>query len=359
MIQLNTYCFTGTPEQIGHAHGEELRGSIQGFMQVRLDAAVKYFQDQGIQNKSVIDGLRTVGRNCYHIFSGWDPEGCIEHDAIAAAAGVDPVDLYTITNYTDVRDAYMLTGTSPDAEGCTALMIPAAHTVGAGILAGQTWDLNPEDLEYVIAVQIKPNKGPARWSIQLSGCLSLMGMNSAGVVVGTTNLKTWGSKPGVGYLNLIHRALRCNTLDEAAAIIEQAPTSGAHSYLLACADKAMRFEVTGFGQNSLPLSNKPMGWTNHCLTPDHKVQEYEAPSPSSLARLQRLDTLFRSAPFTIEGVKAIFANHDDAENSINRYPEDKSYAATNACMIADSENLKLHACRGPADRGEWLTLTFD
>ena len=360
MIQLNTYRFSGTPEQIGHAHGEELRDSIQHFVQIRLDAALNYFQGEGLKANSVLDGLRSTGQACYQIFADWDPEGLLEHNAIAAAAGVDPVDLYTATNYTDVRDAYMLTGSTPDAEGCSALMIPANHTKSNSILAGQTWDLNPEDIDYVVAIQAKPDNGPTRWSVQLAGCLSLMGMNSSGLTVGTTNLKTWDSKPGIGYLNLIHRALRCQTLDEAAQRISEAPKSGAHSYFLADQHQAVRFEVTGFNHDHQSLAQSPMGWTNHCLTPAHQAKEYEPATPSSLARIQRLNALFESSKgFDIATIKSIFANREDGINSINRYPEDKSYATTNACMIADPENRILHACRGPSDKGEWLELTFN
>ena len=205
-----------------------------------MDAAVKYFQEQGVKDDSLIDGLRDTGRACWEIFESWDPEGFIEHNAIAEAAHVDAAELYTITNYTDVRDAYMLTGSKPDAEGCSALMVPAEYSESGNVLAGQTWDLNPEDLDYVIAAHCIPDKGPSRWSVKLAGCLSLMGMNSAGLAVGTTNLKTWGSKPGIGYLNLIQRSLRCDTLDEAATLLAEAPKSGAHTFWLADPQQGQR-----------------------------------------------------------------------------------------------------------------------
>ncbi|WP_263078591.1 C45 family peptidase [Endozoicomonas sp. Mp262] len=358
MIKLKTYQFQGTPEQIGHGHGEELRSTIQGFVQVRMDAAVRYFREQGIKDDSLIDGLRNTGKACWKIFETWDPEGFEEHNAIARAAHVDAADLYTITNYTDVRDAYMLAGSKPDAEGCSALMIPPEHSQSGSVLAGQTWDLNPEDIDYVIAAHCVPNKGPARWSVKLAGCLSLMGMNSQGLAVGTTNLKTWGSKPGIGYLNLIHRSLRCNTLEEASRILAEAPKSGAHTYWLADPHQGVRFEVTGFSHDQQSLEKAPIGWTNHCLNPRHQAEEYEQPSASSLTRLERLQELINTRSITIETIKTILANRDDGANSINRYPEDKSYAATNACMIADMAKGELHACRGPADQGEWQTLTF-
>ena len=359
MIKLTTYRFSGTPEQIGFAHGEELRNSIQSFVEVRLDAAAKYFQEQNIKTHSIINDLRETGKKCYTLFANWDPEGFIEHNAIASAAGVDPADLYTITNYTDVRDAYMLTGSSPDAEGCSALMIPANRTSNNNILAGQTWDLNPEDIDYVVAVLAQPNQGPSRWSIQLSGCLSLMGMNNNGLALGTTNLKTWDSKPGIGYLNLIHKALRCNTMEEASKVFTETQRAAAHSYFLASKDKAIRFETTGSDHDIQLLKDTPMGWTNHCLNPIHQAKEYQAPSSSSLHRLQRLDKLLASDNFDIETIKTIFSNREDNSNSINRYPDDKDYAATNACMIADPANMQIHACRGPANKGEWKVLDFE
>lgn len=357
MIELKTYQFKGTPEQIGHGHGEALRETIQRFVQVRLEAAARYFQQQGIKEEGLIDGLRHTGKRCWQMLGQWDPQGFAEHNAIARAARVDAADLYTITNYTDVRDAYRLTGNRPDAEGCTALMAPPSCTRENRLLAGQTWDLNPEDIDYVIASLCIPNKGPARWNIALAGCLSLMGMNSLGLAVGTTNLKTWGSRPGIGYINLIHRSLRCQSLTEAASLLAGAPKSGAHSYWLADAHQGIRFEVTGFSQDQEHLGDNPWGWTNHCLNPVHQAQEYEPPSASSLARLERLQKL-TGTPLSVEGIKTLFANREDGANSINRYWEDRSYAATNACLIADPGQGEIHACRGPADRGRWLRLDF-
>ena len=44
--------------------------------------------------------------------------------------------------------------------------------------------------------------------------------------------------------------------------------------------------------------------------------------------------------------------------AINRYPEDGESTATNACMIGVPASLRFEACRGPADRGEWVHLRF-
>ena len=50
-----------------------------------------------------------------------------------------------------------------------------------------------------------------------------MGINEHGLSVGTTNIKTDDSRIGVGYLSILHRAIRCHNLAEATSVVEQAP----------------------------------------------------------------------------------------------------------------------------------------
>ena len=125
---------------------------------------------------------------------------------------------------TDMRDALLLkSGDQPpsiDAEGCSSLLVPGNLTANGQAIAGQTWDLNPEDIEYVVAIRRQPIDGLETWSVTCAGCLTLMGINSCGVVVGTTNVKTWGSRPGIGYLATLHRMVRCHTASQASKILE-------------------------------------------------------------------------------------------------------------------------------------------
>ena len=57
-------------------------------------------------------------------------------------------------------------------------------------------------------------------------------------------------------------------------------------------------------------------------------------------------------------VQALFSDRSDGINSINRYAEDLQATATNAVFIAVPARREAHACRGPADRGEWARLSF-
>ena len=51
-------------------------------------------------------------------------------------------------------------------------------------------------------------------------------------------------------------------------------------------------------------------------------------------------------------------DRSDGVDSINRFAEDEQGTTTNACVIAVPARRELWACRGSADRGEWVRLRF-
>ena len=48
-----------------------------------------------------------------------------------------------------------------DAEGCTTVLVGQHRSADGALLASQTWDLNPQDVDDVIAVYRRPETGPA------------------------------------------------------------------------------------------------------------------------------------------------------------------------------------------------------
>ena len=55
----------------------------------------------------------------------------------------------------------------------------------------------------------------------------------------------------------------------------------------------------------------------------------------------------------------VFSDRSDGVHSINRYPEDKQGTTTNSVVITSPQRGELYACRGSADRGQWVTFKFD
>lgn len=354
---------SGTAREMGRQHGETLREKIVAFIAQRYEAASGYFAERSGPDLSE---LTAAGKACMAAAERWDPEGTEEHFGTAEGAGVDPIELYAASNMTDVRDVVLLgrageTDAPPDAEGCSSLLLPRELTKDRLVMGAQTWDLNPPDLEFVVAVNRRPKLGPETWSVTCTGCLTLMGMNEHGLAVGTTNIKVRGAAPGVGYLSLLHRAIRCGSYETAAELIETAPRAAAHTYWLADETGAVELEVSSDTTVRRELDSKAIVRTNHCVDRAFRSREGEAPNDSSRARYAYLGQRLSheaSEKFGVKAIRELFADRSQGLLSVSRFPEDDQGTATNACLIAVPETRELWACRGPSQRGDWVQLGF-
>ena len=364
MLAYDLPCFSvaGDPVHMGESLGKQLAEPVKRFVAQRLRAAKVYLWEHGTRD---LDGFLRLGAESYDIFCEWDAEGALEHDALAMAAGVSPQELYTTTNMTDIRDILLVqlreAGLTPpvaDAEGCTTVLVGPQRSADAALLASQTWDLNPQDVDDVIAVHRRPTSGPATWSVTCNGCPTLMGINEHGLSVGTTNIKTDDSRIGVGYLSILHRAIRCQLVDEASDVVQTAPRAAAHTYWLADENEAKIITTSATAHHDEHLAaDGIIGQTNHVCHQLGAVSSLEDPSSSSTTRLATVDHWGGFVKgVDVATIKRLFAERGSGSDSINRYPEDDTGSATDACLITKPEAKKAWACRGPADRGIWYEL---
>ena len=344
----------GDARTLGNQQGEQLRERIAAFIEQRLSAFAEYSRERAGPS---VEQFLAAGAACLRAFEAWDPEGAAESAGIAEAAGVSAEALYGSTNMTDVRDVLLLPASKTD-EGCTSLLVPPALSRSGQVLVGQTWDLNPTDLDFVVAVHRRPTQGPETWSVTCAGALSLTGMSALGVAVGTTNIKTKRSRVGVGYLSLLHRALRADSAGQARGLVRTAPRAAAHTYWLADGLGATELECDPDNVIERRAEPQPLARTNHCLSDVMRGAEGEAATASSQKRLSRAEHQLRTGTQDVASLQALMSDRSDGADSINRYTEDEQGTTTNACVIAVPARLELWACRGPADRGEWVQLKF-
>ncbi|MEM9375658.1 MAG: C45 family peptidase [Pseudomonadota bacterium] len=357
-MTLPTFTVSGTPESMGRAYGTFCGEMIHAFVGERVAAVELYLSEAGHAGTAK---LFDAGAACLEQVRRFDPSGHAEHLAIAAGAEIDPVQLFTTANMTDVRDIIVLPGDPIvlEDEGCTAALLPPSATAKDESLQGQTWDLNEPDVKYVIALHQIPDEGPETWTVTCAGCQTLMGMNEHGVTVGTTNLKTKGAEVGIPYLSVLHLALKQTTRAAASAVIEKAPVAGSHSYWVGDRTGAIEWERSPGAAFARTTQDGPLARTNHCLFENHIALETDL-SESTHARFDRMGTLLRSSrTHTIETLKNAFSNRSDGRLSINRFSEDQTGATTNAVVAMDPAKLDFQACRGPADQGVWTTLAFE
>src|SRR5258705_11629313 len=173
----------GAARALGNQQGEQLRERIVAFIDQRLTAFAQYSAERGGPS---VEQFLAAGASCLRVFEKWDADGAAESAGIAEAAGVSAEALYGATNMTDVRDVLLLPGGRAD-EGCTSLLVPPALSRSGQVIVGQTWDLNPTDLDFVVAVHRRPTTGAETWSVTCAGALSLSGMSAAGGAGGAPN----------------------------------------------------------------------------------------------------------------------------------------------------------------------------
>ncbi len=147
----------GTPRELGRGQGEAERQRITAFVEQRLTAFAAYASERG--HPGLLERFLETGQRCLEVQARWDSAGFEELSGIAEAARIEPHVLYAVTNMTDVRDVLLLPAPAAD-EGCTAVLLPGELTRSGSPLVGQTWDLNPTDLDFVIAVHRRPSKVP-------------------------------------------------------------------------------------------------------------------------------------------------------------------------------------------------------
>ena len=370
--RLESIHLAGSPRAMGQAFGEACRDDTQQLYHTRLDAAIEFARRHGrrLEPEPILD----LAQQCLNITQAYDPVGYEEFLGIARGAELSPQQLFITQGLTDLRDILAFSdptpataaaninananGDDPGREGCSAIILPPHRAENQHTILAQTWDLATSNMPFVRLVHRKPLDAPATVSLTLTGCLTLIGLNSEGLAVGNTNLHTRDSRVGLQYLTVLHRAIRCRTVADAEPTIANAPRSAAHYYYIADATgHAVALECSATRCHRFTIGAEPFVHCNHCLAPP--IAELEAPGnhDSTRFRQQRLtDQLHaRRDALTIDDARALLCDREGGDLAICRYCTGPYDVSTNAAVIMRPQTGELHACRAQPDRGLWQT----
>lgn len=349
----------GTPQQMGEQLGEATRIETRELYALRLESALLFARENGERELTQEQVLDTA-RRCLPFTRDYDPAGYEEFLGIARGAGVLPEQLFVTQGLTDLRDLLAFSD-EIEGEGCSAFIVEGSQTESGRLLIGQNWDLQTNNMPYVRLINRRPSDGsPATWSLTLTGCLTLIGINSEGIAVGNTNLQTRDARLGVQYLSVLHRALRSRSFSEAVEAVESAPRVGAHYYYVADG-KGHALGLECSAQKSVQLSPADgfLVHCNHALAPEIAALEVDKPGSSTSCRQARLSTLLenRAPKVSVENLKEMLSDHENGEDAICRHGKTGEEVSTNACVIMSPETGEMHACRGQAHKGVWRTVS--
>lgn len=365
---------SGTPAEMGLAHGHAARTQLRAFAEDRVAlAASAVWSGQGLSKREVLD----LAEACVRAHRDYSPALTAELEGMAEASGLGLAELVIVNGFTDFVDAVYgagrgaavvrTPGSEPAADAaapagapapggldnCTAFLVPASRTADGAAMLGQTWDMHETAEEHVVVLRGTPVDAPAFVTFTTLGCVGMIGMNEYGVCVGINNLTGGDGQVGVTWPFVVREVLRQRDVGSALRCVQEARLAGAHNYLLMDATgRGLNVEAMSTTAEVTELRAEAVVHTNHCLVPHtERVQrERDAVSQvSSAARLSRGRALLDRDGLTPEDLQAVTRDPD----AICHDAEPPKFVATCGAVIMRPGTLEFWAVQGRPDRGPY------
>jgi isopenicillin-N N-acyltransferase like protein len=351
---------TGTPYEMGLQHGKLLADQIRELSEIRLNLACRFASEHGVEVSR--DDCLKLARVHLPIHEEHCPEIVDEWRGIAEGAGMPIEDIFFANALTDFQDVlWQFPGV--EVHGCTSFLLGPEATASGSALIGQTWDMHASAERFISIFHRTPNDAPESLTLTTAGCLTLIGVNSAGIAVGNTNLRPTDARPGVIYLALLHQALRQTEWRDAVSVTTDTPRASGHNYIMAHESGARSdIETTGTQHEEFSLDAPWYVHSNHYLS--EKLKPLEDPTVqrgSTEHRLARLAARFEANanPLTPEGLRNLLADHEGGDElGICRHGEGND-ARSCAFAVVDPKARTLHAALGPACHAELKPFHLD
>jgi isopenicillin-N N-acyltransferase-like protein len=339
----------GTPYEMGRQHGELLAGKIRELSEIRLNLATSFATEHGVEVSR--EDCVKLAQVHLPIHEEHCPEVVEEWRGIADGAGMPIEDVFFANALTDFQDVlWQFAGV--EVHGCTSFLIGPDASANGHAMIGQTWDMHASAERFISVFHRTPTDGPESLTLTTAGCLTLIGVNSAGIAVGNNNLRPTDARPGVIYLALLHQALRQTEWRGAVSVMTDTPRASGHNYIMAHESGARsNIETTAAQHEEFQIDAPWYVHSNHYLS--EKLKPLEDPTVqrgSTEHRLARLAARFEehADPLTPEGLRALLADHEGGEElGICRHGEGND-ARSCAFAVVDPAERTMHAALGPA-----------
>lgn len=349
----------GSPYQIGYGHGQRYRDAIVRYARERVAlAGSEEWTGRQLSRTEVL----ALAEECLPAHEEFTPSGFEELRGMAEATGLSPAELLVVGGFTDFVDtAYALgsqqSTTAMGADDCTAVLVPSARAENRQAMLGQTWDMHASSADQVLLLRGKPNGSPEFLTFTSVGCVGMIGMNEAGMVVGINNLLGGDGTAGVMWTFVVREILRQETVEQALELLERAPLAGAHNYLLLDASGAgANVEATGTVRQVSRLDGQILAHTNHCLAEASRAVERErtaASLASSEARLSRVQELLTRDGVTPHDLQRLTADG----STICVSPTPPMHIATCGAAVMRPATGEFWAVKGAPSKGRFRRYT--
>jgi isopenicillin-N N-acyltransferase-like protein len=353
--QIPVLDLSGTPAQMGAAHGESQRERIREYTDRFLgwllrSAAIPLTEDT--------------------LWSTWSPQVAVnereapalveEMHGIARGAAVPFERIFLLNSLLDLNGLRYL-DMAHNFAGCSTFAVVAEAGTGK-TLVGQTYDMPELHQDYLTLLRLKPNQGPRQLVFTFAGIVGAAGLNEAGIALNINYLSARDTGWGRLHSVVVRQILAGRQLADALTPPVLPPRAGGAHYLIADRDgNVVSIETTAKRHALFYPEGNVLGHTNHYLSDWLKEVEFLRASSigGSIARYSALRRYLHEHgdQLTVEGLKELTRNHTSYPRSICAHGIDAepkgSRTCTVAAMIQAPAEQTLHITRGCACEGSY------
>ena len=314
MQKIRVVKLAGSPYQMGWRHGKRFHDEIHRFTEDRVQLCQgRDWTGRNLSREAVL----ALAEACVVEHQDYAPDLMEELQGMADATGLSLAELVINNGFTDFIDTIYNIGeiSAPAAlptlaaDNCTAFMVPQSRSADGHSFFGQTWDMHASATPYVILIQGEPEGAPAFLTFTVTGCVGMIGMNSAGISIGVNNLMATDGQIGVTWPFVVRKVLQQGDLDSALDCLTGAKLAGAHNYMLMDRNSdGYEVEAMSTSHHVRPLEDDTIAHTNHCLIQQNLDNARKRPPPSqnsSEDRLRRAQELLVNDNVTVEDLMAL------------------------------------------------------
>lgn len=293
MKRIRVIELSGSAYNMGWQHGKRFHDEIHMFTEDR----VRLCQDPNWTGHSLSrEAIIALAEACVVEHQRYAPDLMEELDGMADATGLSLAELVINNGFTDFIDVVYnlgdITVPAPPqlvSDNCTAFMVPNNRSATRRAYFGQTWDMHASATPYVILLRGAPEHSPEFLTFTITGCVGMIGMNSAGIAVGINNLMATDGQIGVTWPFVVRKVLQQDNLDDALECVTDANLAGAHNYLLMDRNgDGYEVEAMSTSQSLHALGEDTIAHTNHCLIQQNLDVSRQRPPESQNSSENRL-----------------------------------------------------------------------
>lgn len=341
---------TGSPRELGRAHGEQARDLITtGLEQWRSHLAESGRDaDELWKGLSRDSGFRAAAAR-------WAPDLLEEVEGIAEASGADPDAVFAI-NCLD--EAWWWHEKGP---GCSAV---ALADIDGRPLIGQNMDLDTWMDGTQVALRLAPDGAPEQVLLSRAGVLGLCGANAEGVGLVVNALDQLPvAIDGLPVAFVLRLLVAQPSLDGVEELLREIRHASGQAYTMASTEGVVGFEAGGDHVAAYVNDDRRPGgrWhTNHPLAadtpPEHAGDPHDWATGSSKPRLDRVE----EAVGDITSADDLVGLLSDSEAGVCMFPgrwRDDGFTFGSLVVEIDTPP-RVRMTAGPPDRSEWVDIPF-